>query len=377
MKVAFYRHSIREEDINRAADVLRSVFITTGEVTREFEEKLGDYLGGGRVIGVTSCTSALFLCLKAWDIGPGDEVITTPMTFCATSNTIIQAGATPVFVDVEEKTGNMRADLIEAAITPKTRAIMPVHLYGQMCDMKAIREIADRHGLIVIEDAAHCLEGERDGIRPGQFGDAACFSFYATKNITSAEGGAMRVNNDEKAELLRLLILHGLDKSAAQRYTKKYSHWDMSVLGWKANLDNVKAALLIGQLDRVDEQWKARERICRKYEQALSDIPGLTLMEVVPGSKSARHLFTVRPPAARRDDFLAGLQERGVGVAVNYRSVHLLDYYVKEYGYKRGDFPVCEKIGDETVTIPLYPLLTEEETDYVIEAISAEAELFS
>jgi len=189
MKIEFYKHVINGEDIRRVNKVLRSLFLTTGEAVANFEGRMQEYLGIKNVVGVTSCTAALHLSLLAWGIGEGDEVITTPMSFCATSNVIIHAGAKPVFVDVEEKTGNINSELIEPGITKKTKAIIPVHLYGQMCDMRKIRQIADRYGLAVIEDAAHCIEGIRDGIRVGQCGDAACFSFYATKNITSGEGG--------------------------------------------------------------------------------------------------------------------------------------------------------------------------------------------
>ncbi|MEW6267158.1 MAG: DegT/DnrJ/EryC1/StrS family aminotransferase [Thermodesulfobacteriota bacterium] len=377
MKVDFYRHSLEESDIERVTEVLRSTFLTTGEVTAAFEKKLAAYLGVKHVVGVMSCTQALHLSLLAWGIGPGDEVITTPMTFIASSNAVLHAGATPVFVDVEKRTGNLDAGRIEEKITPRTRAILPVHLYGQMSDMKEIRWIADRRGLIVIEDAAHCLEGERDGVRPGRLGEAACLSFYATKNITSGEGGAIATNDDRKADLLRRLRLHGMDKSAADRYTKLYRHWDMSVLGWKANLDNIKAALLIGQLDRVEDRWRRREEIARRYRDAFSRAPGLGLMSDLPGVKHARHLFTVHAPPDRRDAFLAGLQERGVGVAVNYRAVHLLDYYARQFGFRRGDYPVAEAIGDATVTLPLYPGLKDEEIEYVIEAVSSEAESWS
>ena len=232
------------------------------------KKNFAEYLNSQYVIGVTSCTAAIHLCLLAWGIEEGDEVITSPMSFCATANAVLHAGATPVFVDAEEATGNINAELIESKVSKRTRAIIPVHLYGQMCDMRKIRKIADKYNLVIIEDAAHCIEGERDGVKPGQIGDAACFSFYATKNITSGEGGAIAVNNADKAELLRLLRLHGIDKSAADRYTKRYQHWDMPVLGWKYNMDNIQAALLIGQLQRVDSLWEKRESIYKKYQKA-------------------------------------------------------------------------------------------------------------
>ena len=369
MKIEFYKHNIDASDIKRVNSVLRSIFLTTGSVVQEFEEKFQAYTGLKNVVGITSCTAALHLSLLAWDIGPGDEVITTPMTFCATSNAIIHAGAKPVFVDAEDSTGNINADLIEDKITKRTKAIMPVHLYGQMCDMKKIKKIADKYNLVIIEDAAHCIEGIRDGIRVGQLGDAACYSFYATKNITSGEGGAVGTNNTEKAEKLKVLRLHGIDKSAADRYTGLYKHWDMPVLGWKFNMDNIQAALLVGQVDRIEDLLEKKEAIAQKYEEAFSALKGVKLMKKVPNSKHARHLFTIRVEPEKRDYTLKSLQEKGIGVAVNYRSVSMLKYYKETFGFKRGVFPVSERIGDETISIPLYSKLKNSEVNYIIKAV--------
>lgn len=367
-QIHFFVHNIDEDDINKVSSVLHSVFLTTGSVVAEFESLFSSYLAGQYSIGLTNCTGGLHLGLVAWDIGPGDEVITTPMSFCATSNSIIEAGATPVFVDVEEATGNINAELIESAITAKTKAIMPVHLYGQMCDMRKIREIADRHNLIIIEDAAHCIEGERDGIKPGQLGHAACFSFYATKNITCGEGGAISTDDPEKAELLRMMRHHGIDKSSADRYTKRYKHWDMPVFGWKYNMDNIQAALLIGQLKRIDSLWERRNHLWLLYEELLKNVVGVKILQTVPNSKHARHMFTILVDPDRRDSILWTLQEKGVGVAVNYRPIHLLQYYRKTFGYKEGSFPVAEDIGRRTISLPLYPKLKDSEIAYVIKS---------
>lgn len=368
-KIEFFKHNIDQDDIKRVVGVLNSIFLTTGAVVNDFEGRFSAYLDIPHTIGVTSCTAALHLCLLAWEIGEGDEVITTPMSFCATSNAVMHAGATPVFVDVEEDTGNINAELIESKITEKTKAIIPVHLYGQMCDMKRIRQIADKYDLIVIEDAAHCIEGMRDGIKVGRLADAACFSFYATKNITSGEGGAIAVHESQKAELIRMLRLHGIDKSAADRYTKKYKHWDMPVLGWKYNMDNIQAALLIGQLERIDDLWQRRDKIWRRYEDAFSSVKEIKMMKTLPDSRHARHLFTIQVRVAERDAILASLQEKGIGVAVNYRAIHLLKFYREKFGYKEGDFPVAESIGNRTISLPLYPSFTEQEQEYVIKAV--------
>jgi UDP-4-amino-4-deoxy-L-arabinose-oxoglutarate aminotransferase len=321
-------------------------------------------------VGVTSCTAALHLSLLAYGIGRGDEVITTPMTFIATANAVLHVGAKPVFVDVEPETGNINADLIEDTVTSKTKAILPVHLYGQMCDMRKIRRIADKHGLIVIEDAAHAIEAVRDSIRPAQLGDTACFSFYATKNITSGEGGAVSTNNEEIADKLEKLRLHGMSKGAAERYSKRYEHWDMEMLGWKYNMSNIQASLLLNQLERIEKNWQRREDICRKYEEAFKDNAQVAYTKVLPDSKSARHMFTILVPSERRDDILWKLQEKGVGVAVHFRAIHLLSYYRQTFGYKRGTFLVAEKIGDSTITLPLYSTLSDREVDYVISAVN-------
>lgn len=370
MKVEFFRHNLDETDIVNVTDVLKSIFLTTGQVTKEFEDRLSRYIGSKHAIGVTSCTAALHLCLLAWGIGEGDEVITTPMSFCATSNAIIHAGATPVFVDVEEETGNINAGLIEDKITEKTRAIIPVHLYGQMCDMKKIRQVADRHGLIIIEDAAHCIEGIRDSIRVGELGDAACYSFYATKNITSGEGGAITTNDDGKADLLRALRLHGIDRSAVDRYTKRYQHWDMSVLGWKYNMDNIHAALLVDQIKRIDDLWARRDAVWRVYEERLGGLKGISILKTLPGLRHARHLFTILVEPTRRDAILWAMQERGIGVAVNYRPIHLLLYYRETFGYHEGQYPCAEQIGAGTISLPLYPALSDTEIDYVIQTVT-------
>lgn len=369
MKIEFFKHNIEQDDIKRATDVLNSIFLTTGQVVLEFENSFASYLKAQHAVGVTSCTAALYLSLLAYGIGKGDEVITTPMSFCATSNSILHAGATPVFVDVEKETGNINAELIEAAITKRTKAIIPVHLYGQMCDMIKIRAIAGKYNLVIIEDAAHAIEAERDGIKVGELGDTACFSFYATKNITSGEGGAVTTNNPEKADMLKTLRLHGIDKSALDRYTKIYQHWDMPVLGWKYNMDNIHAALLIGQLKRINALWKRRDKIWRIYEDAFDGIKDLRILKTIKNSKHARHLFTILVDPEKRDETLHMLQERGIGVAVNYRPIHLLKYYSETFGYKEGDFPVAEDIGKRTISLPLYPRLDNAEVSYVIESL--------
>ncbi|MBI5042760.1 MAG: DegT/DnrJ/EryC1/StrS family aminotransferase [Nitrospirae bacterium] len=371
-KIEFFRHSISKDDIKRVNNILKSLFLTTGEEVEKFEQKFSNYIGKRYTIGLTSCTAALHLSLIALGIGPGDEVITTPLSFCATANAILHAGARPVFVDVEEETGNLNAEFIEPAITEKTKAIIPVHLYGQMCDMKNIKKIAKQYNLKIIEDAAHAIEASRDGIRVGQLSDTACFSFYATKNITSGEGGAVITDSVTLAEALRMLRLHGINKDAAERYTKHYQHWDMLTLGWKYNMANIHAALLIGQLARIESLWRKRNRLWNIYEEGLKKIKDIRLLKTLPNLKHARHLFTVLVPPKKRDFLLWALQERGIGVAVNYRPIHLLGYYQKTFGYKIGDFPITEEIGEMTISLPLYPSLTKDEVKYIVKTLKDE-----
>ncbi len=368
MKIEFYRHNIGEAEIREIVDTLKSTFLTTGPKTALFEKKFSEYLGTQNAIGVMSATAGLFLALKAWNIGPGDEVIVPPMTFIATANAVLHCGATPVFVDVEPETGNIDAEQIEASITPKTKAVLPVHLYGQMVDMRKIRRIADRHGLKILEDSAHTIEGTRDGDRPGQVGDAASFSFYATKNIASGEGGAVVTDDLDLAERLRILRLHGMSKSAADRYHSEYRHWDMEMLGYKENMSDIQASLLLNQLATIEERWERKEKICRYYELEFQRA-GIEFPRVLDNSKSARHLFTVWAKRGERDKALGDLQKRGLGVAVNFRAIHLLTYYRERFNYRPGQFPVAEEIGDRTITIPMYPLLTDPEVEYVAKAV--------
>lgn len=366
MKIDFFKHNLGEVEINEVLKVLNTIFLTTGPFTKQFEESFSDFLGVSHTVGVTSCTAALFLSLKALGVGNGDEVITSPMTFIATPNTILHSGAKPIFVDVEPETGNINVENIEKSITNKTKAIIPVHLYGQMCDMINLHKIADNHGLFIIEDAAHCIEGNRDGIKPGQLSDTACFSFYATKNITSGEGGAIATNTHELDDKLRKLRLHGMSKSSIDRYTSLYQHWDMEMLGYKYNMFDIQAALLLNQLKMIGERLQRKEDICQKYINAFSKMNGIDLPKTLPNSKHARHLFTIWVNPGKRDHILHELQKAGIGVAVNFRAVHLLTYYQKTFQYQRGDFPIAENIGDRTISIPMYPKMTDDEVNYVI-----------
>lgn len=371
--VPFYRHDLGTFELDAIADVFRGPILTTGDTVSAFEQAFALFLGRRHAIGVTSCTGAMHMALMALGIGLGDEVITTPMTFIATAAAILEAGATPVFVDVEPDTGNIDANLIEAAITPRTKAILPVHLYGLLCDMRALRAIADKHGLAIVEDAAHCVEGIRDGIRPGGLSNAACFSFYATKNLTCGEGGALTTDDPALLESLRLLRLHGMTKSAADRHREGYQHWDMKILGWKYNMDNIQAAMLIPQLRRLESKLKERERLARLYEERLGGLNWLQIPALPQNTVHARHLFPVWVEGPLRDQMIRGLQERGIQTVVNYRAIHLTSYLKEKLGHAAGDFPVAESIGERTLSLPYYPGMPDGHIDIVCDALQAVA----
>ena len=371
-KVPFFRHSLGQTELDAIGEVLRGPTLTTGKTVAEFESRFATLLGAQHAIGTTSCTGALHMSLLALGIGFGDEVITTPMTFMGTSTAIMSAGAGPVFVDVEPHTGNLDVSQIEKALTPNTKAILPVHLYGQMCDMRSIKDIANRHQLRIIEDAAHCIEGTRDGIRPGELGDTACFSFYATKNLTCGEGGAVITNDSEINEALRLLRLHGMTKIETNNKRQSYAQSDMAVLGWKYNMDNIHAAMLLPQLNHVEHKWNIRLKISNHYTKALSSIPALRLPGIVPNSKHALHLYPIRIARGQREAVISRLMQQGISITVNFRPVHLLSFFSRTLKYLPGDFPIAEEIGDSTVSLPFYPSIPDRDINAVIEALKSE-----
>ena len=363
----FSTPAVGEEEMLEVADTLRSGWITTGPKTQQFESAFRSKVGAPAALGLNSCTAGLHLGLLALGIRPGDEVITTPMTFIATSTAIMEAGATPVFVDVEPTSGNLDAARVEAAITSRTRAILPVHLFGLMCDMRALRAIADRHGLAIVEDAAHCVEGTRDGVRPGALGDTACFSFYATKNLTCGEGGAVIVRDAALYEKLRLLRVHGMNKIAADRAREGYTHWDMVTMGWKYNMSNIEAALLLPQFARLDAKLAQRQALAQRYAQRLAAVPGIRLptQSSGPNDVHARHLFPIWIANGKRDEVIAELKQRRVDAMVNYRAIHLLTYFQDRLGCKRGDFPIAEDIGEATLSLPFFPTMSHQDADTV------------
>ena len=385
-KVEFYRHQLGEDEASSWRGVLETLFLTLGPQVAAFERELGEFLVRGRegataphVVGTNSCSMGLLLALRALDVGPGDEVITTPMTFASTTNAIMHLGARPKLVDVEPSTGLIDPAAVRAALSASTVGILPVHVYGQLADMRALHAIAEQHGLFIVEDSAHGIEIERDGVRPGDLSDAAVFSFYATKNLTSGDGGAVVTKDARVAERLRRLRNHGVSKAATERHGSLYQHWDLVELGYKANLTDLDAALLRPQLAHVEDKRARREQIARRYESLLRErIPDMRTapptVHRVPWviqrrGTSSHHLFTIHTWPGERDAMLSKLGAAGIGTAVNYRAIHLLTYLVEALGLPRGTLPEAEEMGDRTISLPMYPSLTEAEQDRVIDAV--------
>ena len=369
IKVPFYRHDLGKPELDAVAAVLATPILTTGDFTEQFERRFATMTGRRHVLAVTSCTGAMHMALMALGIGPGDEVITTAMSFIATATAILEAGATPVFVDVERDTGNIDPAAAAAAITPRTRAILPVHLYGLMCDMRRLRALADRHGLVIIEDCAHCIEGERAGLRPGDVSQAACYSFFATKNLTCGEGGALAFDDTGLSQMLRLLRLHGMNKTSVDRHREGYTDWDMTLLGWKYNMSNIEAALLLPQLDRLDAKLRRRHRLAACYEERLGGMNRVRLQAVPPDTVHARHLFAVCVDCADRTRLVQELRKEGVECVVNYRPIHLMTFFREQYDLRPGMFPNAEAIGATTISLPFYPDMPLQSVDIVADAL--------
>lgn len=369
MNVPFYRHGLGAADAGAIAKVLESPMLTSGSVGREVEAQIASFFDAPHGLLVNSWTNGALAALLAIGIQPGDEVIVPAMTFIATANMVELLGAKTVFVDVDPATLMPTPEAIGRAVTPRTKAVIPVHLYGQMTDIHGIRDAVGPK-IAILEDCAHCFEGTRDGYLPGAHSDAAIFSFYATKNVTCGEGGAIVTRRDDLADALRKTRLHGMSAGAADRYRAGgYRHWDMERLGVKANLPDLLAALLPPQIARVRKVRNRREQVAAQYRAGIESIPGVQIPRVDAGVVHAWHLFTIGVPPTHRDATIAGLNERGIGVACNYRSVPTLTFYREKYGYTAESFPVSYTWGESTITLPTYPGLTEEEINAVITAL--------
>ena len=371
----FHRPLIGAEEESEVIQCLRSGWITTGPRTQEFERAFADYIGCRHAIGLNSCTAGLHLALVALGIGEGDEVITTPITFPATANVIVHQRARPVFADIDLGTLNIDPDKIEERISTKTRAIIPVHFAGHPCEMDRISEIAQKYNLKVIEDAAHALEAEYHGRKVGVLGNAAAFSFYATKNITTGEGGMLTTNDDELADKIDILRLHGISRDAWKRYgLEGYKHWDTIYPGYKYNMFDIQAAIGIHQLKKVEKFLQIRRKYVEMYDKAFEKIPEIKILSRRENIKHSHHLYVIlvktEDSTADRDIIVNAIQSENIGIGIHFRALHLQPYYKNTYSFKLGDFPNAEYASDRVISLPLYPAMTEEDVTDVIKTVT-------
>jgi dTDP-4-amino-4,6-dideoxygalactose transaminase len=366
---------IGEEEIQEVVACLRSGWIGTGPRVAEFERQFREYRGTRHAIAVNSCTAGLHLSLLASGLRPGDEVITTPMTFCATVNAIIHAGLRPVLADVDPVTQNIDPVEVAKRITPRTRAILLVHFAGRPCDMRALLELARRHDLKIIEDCAHATEAMYDGRPVGSFGDFGCFSFYVTKNMTTGEGGMVVTNNDEAQAKVKTQALHGLTRDAWHRFGDSgYQHYEVVDCGFKYNMTDVQAAIGLHQLRRLEQNWVRRQAIWQCYSREFTGLPVTLPADAEAGTRHSYHLFTLMiDPAAcgrTRDQFVQSMTRCRIGVGVHYVSIPEHPYYQQNFGWSPADFPHAARIGRQTVSIPLSARLTDQDVADVIEAVT-------
>jgi dTDP-4-amino-4,6-dideoxygalactose transaminase len=370
MQVPFYRHSLSPENALLVAKVLETPFLTSGPIGKEVEAQLCEYFGAKHAKLVNSWTNGAVATLLAMDIGSGDEVIVPAMTFVATANVVELVGAKPVFIDCDPDTLLITPELVKAAITKKTKAVIPVHMYGQMCDVKLIKEILPKDQKIsIIEDCAHSFEAKFNGDRPGKYSDAAIFSFYATKNVTCGEGGAIITNDSNLFERIQQAILHGMSAGAADRFkVGQYKHWGMEHLGTKANLPDLLACFLPNQINTIDKKLESRELVAARYEQTLSETK-IRFPKVLSVALHSRHLFPIFIGAETRDKALRVLGEANISATVNYRSVHTMKYYGEKYEYRANEFPTSLLWGNGTLSLPMFPGITKQEQDHVIDVL--------
>jgi dTDP-4-amino-4,6-dideoxygalactose transaminase/glycosyltransferase involved in cell wall biosynthesis len=380
--VVFGAPLVGEEEIEEVVRTLRSGWLGTGPKTRRFEHEFADFVGSRYAVATNSCTAALHLALLAYGVGPGDEVVTSPMTFVATANAIEHCGATPVFADVDELDCNIDRDEVARRVTSRTKAILPVHYAGAVCDVPALRE--QHPGLPIVVDAAHAIEATyKDGARSAQNGaSCAAYSFYVTKNVTTGEGGMFVTDDEEMASNVRCRGLHGVDQDAWKRHSDRgYRSYEAVCPGFKYNMTDLQASLGLHQLARIESTHARRSAIWARYNEAFLDLPGVEVppiaLEPDRSGRHARHLYTLWIDwdvlGLERRDFVEALTGYGIGVGWHFRAVHLQPYYRERYGYEPGAFPVAERIGHKTISIPMSPALTDEQVNRVIAAVTTVA----
>ena len=365
---------IEEEEIQEVVHSLRTAWLGTGPKVAKFEEMFREYIGADYAVAVHSCTAALHLSMIVAGVKEGDEVITTPMTFCATTNSVIHTGATPVLADIDRNTLCISPGELKKKITSRTKAIIPVHFAGRACAMDEILSIANRANANVINDAAHSIETEYDGKKIGTLGSMTAYSFYATKNIVTGEGGMITTNDKDIADKLKIFALHGMTKDAWKRFSDSgYKHYEVVYPGFKYNMMDMQAAIGIHQLKRIEEYSERRKQIWETYMHAFSDLPVFLPSPIEKNTRHALHLFTllldIDNLKITRDDFMNLLHKENIGSGVHYTALHLHPYYRERFGYQRGDFPNTEFVADRTISIPLSAKLTNEDVDDVITAV--------
>lgn len=371
--VPFAPPAIGQEEIDAVVSTLASGWLSTGPRVHEFERAFAAYTGAPHAIALNSCTAALHLALLASGIGPGDEVVTTPLTFCATANVVLHAGATPCFADIDPETWNLSPAAARAAVTGRTRAVLPVHYAGRPAETAAFRELAASHGLTLIEDAAHAVEAVSGGRKVGTTADYTCFSFYATKNLTTGEGGMLTTASDEGARFARIAGLHGMSRDAWARYGGAGSpHYDVVMPGFKYNMMDLQAAIGLRQLAGLERRLARREAIWRIYDEGLADLPLTRPAPVARGDVHARHLYTilVTPDTGwSRDALVAALAARGITASVHFRALHLHPFYQERFGFVRGQFPAAERVSDTVISLPLSGAMPGADAERVVDTL--------
>jgi dTDP-4-amino-4,6-dideoxygalactose transaminase len=372
--LVFGQPLIEEAEIEEVVKSLRAAWLGTGPKVAAFEKAVAEYKGVKHAVAVNSCTAGLHLSCLAVGLQPGDEVIVPAMTFCATINAVIHAGAIPVLVDVEPDTFNLDPEQVRRKISPRTKAIMPVHFAGRACNMDALTAIAREHGLKIIEDCAHAIETEFHGQKAGTIGDCGVLSFYSTKNIVTGEGGIVLTNNADIAARLKILALHGMSQDAWKRFSDDgYKHYEVVEVGFKYNMMDLQAAIGMHQIKRVEKYWQRRLEIWQRYNEAFAGLPARLPAPLEKDSRHALHLYTLlidekRSPVTR-DEFITALHRRNIGTGVHYRAIPVHPVYQRRFGWKSEDQPVADKIGRETVSLPLSAKLTDEDVADVIATV--------
>jgi len=371
----FGKPAIGQDEINEVMDSLESGWIGTGPKALKFEEDFRKYINCRYAVALNSCTSALHMALLINNIGCGDEVITTPFTFCATANVILHVGAKPVFVDIDRETFNIDVSKIEEKITKKTKAIIPVHFAGRPCEMDTIMKIAKKHNLIVIEDAAHAIESEYKGRKIGTIGDFTCFSFYVTKNLVTGEGGMITLNNKKMADKIKIYALHGMDNDAWARYSDKgFKRYQVVYPGYKYNMTDLQAALGIHQLKKIEKYSKKRKKIWKRYNDAFKNLSVEIPKDPEINTRHAYHLYTLlidkKKTGIDRDRFQELLYKKNIGTGIHFISLHLEKYYREKFLYKPNDFPNALYVSRRVISMPLSAALSERDVSDVIRTVS-------